>query len=430
MKLSPPRKPKKLPLVILHIGTEKTGTTAIQEFLLSNRRALLDQQLLTLEGFGRGNNREFVAYFQKSLDDWAKHKIIDSEEAKERYFSDFRSRFEKEIRIREKVNMGRVLLVTSEHFSSRLRTWEELSSIKEFLEGYFESIKIICYFRAQLEMAVSLHSTSLKGQGFGSLEIRLNQVRPENYYYNFHEIAKLWASVFGKENLHFRIFEKRRLVNQDIQHDFLAGLASLGVEVDSRQFDYGKKLANESLSTLQGNTFAAINETVPYWNSAPLTGVNIDNERLKKAILDLSSLSIGKYSAENPEEVQSRFETSNKKFLSEFLPSQSFELKSSGETIDSIPLKEVEQVTYELTKTLLSEKLHSNGPRLVDSDADYLRDIAIKVLDKQPLSESHAAKLLELALRVRPEDPLIQKQLARAKRHLNQEHNPGAEKGA
>lgn len=411
-------KTKKLPFVILHIGTEKTGTTTLQEFVDKNRQEFANQKLGTIKGFGGANNRDFVVYFQKSLDDWAKHKMISSEEEKSQYFSDFQSRFEKEIGIRQEVNSGGGVLITSEHFSSRLRKWEELNSIRQFLERYFESIKIICYFRPQEEMAISLHSTGLKGQGYGSLENRLKQVVPENYYYNFNEIAKMWASVFGKENLHLRIFERKRLVNQDIRHDFLAALESLGVEVDSRKLEFDQDPANESLSTLQGNAFAALNENVPYWNSAPFTGVNRDNQRLKKAILNIPSLRVGTYRPENPGEVQSRFAESNKKFFDEFLPGQNFEIKKPTGSIDSLQIKEVEQIVQDLTKTLISEKVNSHGPALLDSDADYLRDVAIGILDNGALSEKDAAKLLELALRVRPEGPAIQKQLARAKNKM------------
>ena len=406
--------PRKLPLVILHIGTEKTGTTTIQEFVNKNRQVLANQELGTLKGFGRPNNRDFVVYFQTNLDDWARHKMISSAEEKSQYFSDFESRFEKEIGIRQVANSG-ARLITSEHFSSRLRTLEELNSLKTFLELYFDSIKIICYLRPQEEMAVSLHSTGLKGQGHVSLENRLKQVVPQNYYYNFHEMAKMWESVFGKENLHFRIFDREKLAKQDIRHDFIEAIRTLGLDIDSSKLDFSQRPANESLTTLQGIVFSAINETVPYWNLPPLKGVNRENKRIKKAILNIPSLRVGNFRPGNPGEVQSRFTESNRRFFDEFLPGQGFEMKESKDTIDSIPLGQVEKIVQDLTKTLLSEKVNSHGPALLDSDAKYLRDIAIGILDKRALSEKDAAKLLELALRIRPEGPVIQKQLERAK---------------
>lgn len=60
--------------------------------------------------------------------------------------------------------------------------------------------------------------------------------------------------------------------------------------------------------------------------------------------------------------MQARFEESNNRFFDEFLPGQSFEKERPEATVDSIRLKEVEQMVYELTKTLLSEKVNSERP--------------------------------------------------------------------
>lgn len=409
-------KPSNLPTLIIHIGTEKTGTTSIQEFVHANRRELLRQQLQTIQGFGSRNNREFVSYFQNSLDDWARQKDIRTLEGKAKYFSNFRTRFENEILLDSSGNRSSYLLITSEHLSSRLRTSKELHSLKEFLEQYFSSIKIIAYFRPQEEMALSLYSTGLKGQVHLSLEDWLLRVRPDSLYYNFYAIAQLWASVFGKENLHLRVFDRRKLVRQDIRRDFLEALKNVGVEIHPNKLSFGSRPANESLTNLQGSVFASINETVPYWNREPLTGINRENVKLKRAAMNISELSVGRYQVKRPGEVQARFEDANKNFFDEFLPGQFFELQRPNEAEESMPLSEVEQLVRELTKTLLAQKVNTIGPALLDSDADYLRDIAVGILDKRPLSQSEAEKLLELALRVRPDGALIKKQLERAKR--------------
>lgn len=377
--------------------------------------------MVTLPNQGFASNRDFVAYFQESLDDWAKRKSIQTEKQKEQYFSNFEKSFQKEISTQKpRRKQGKGVLITSEHFSSRLKTIEELNGVKKFLLTYFESVKVICYVRPQVEMATSHHWTGLNGQGFVTLEQKLLNVVPENDYYNLYEMAKKWAYVFGRDNLQFRIYETKRLLNNDIRYDFLEALKLAGMEIDSQRFNFDYGPANESLSTLQGTVFAAVNKTVRFWNKPPLTGVNQDNLRLKKAVLAIPKLSIGKYSAENQGEVQSRFEESNKKYFDEFLPGESFELSTSKQTVDSIPFKEVEQLAHNLTKTLLSETVNSNGATLVDSDAEYLRDMAISILDKKPLSASDAHKLLELAMRVRPEGPVMQKQLARAEREIGQ----------
>lgn len=414
------RNSKKLPLVILHIGTEKTGTTSIQQFIYKNRHKLAKQDIHTLSGFGKPNNREFVAFFQKSLDDWAKAKGIKSRKEMQTYFLNFEPRFARDVRRKKKEMNSPVFIITSEHFSSRLRTMEELESVRDFLMKYFDKVRIICYFRPQVEMATSLHSTGLREQSSLSLEKRLKSVVPENYYYNFHEVAKLWSSVFGKENLRLRIFHRKKLVAEDVRHDFLYALKSTGVVIDSRKLHFNIAPANESLSPLQGGVYAAINEAIPYWRVPPFKGSSMVNLRLKRATWRIPTLATGRYLVKNATEIQSRFSSSNRKFFDEFLNGESFDLEGLKETVDSLPIKEVERLIYELTKTLLSQRVSLDNPKLFGSDADYLRDVAISVLDKKPLNESHAADLLELALRAKPEDPIIQKQLLRARTEITQ----------
>lgn len=410
--------PQKLPLAVLHIGTEKTGTTSLQDFLYSNRLELGKQGIRMLSFFGQPKNREFVAYFQKSLDDWAQGKSITTQGEKQDYFSNFETKFEKDIAIRNrKPNYQEAVLLTSEHFSSRLSTPAELESVKEFLSRYFESIKVVCYFRPQVALATSLYSTALKLDSKSTLTKWTSRVVPASFRYDFYETARMWASVFGKENLHVRIFEKKKLVGEDVRYDFLFVLKSLGVKIDHHKLSFSDHNLNESLTPLQGSVFAAINEMVPYWDLTPSkTGVNRENLRLKKEVQKIPSLAIGRYYIENSAEVQFRFRESNKLFFDEFLPGEDFEPIIQGSaTESSIPFNEVETMVYELTKKILSNKRNNNGAKLWDQDAVHLRDIAIRILDNRPLSKPEAALLLELALRVRPEGPVIIRELARAR---------------
>ena len=51
---------------IIHIGTEKTGTTTIQEFLHLNRSKLANQGVAYLQSPGLRNNRKLVTYCMKN----------------------------------------------------------------------------------------------------------------------------------------------------------------------------------------------------------------------------------------------------------------------------------------------------------------------------------------------------------------------------
>ena len=47
---------------VIHIGTEKTGTTTLQEFLHLNRANLKNQGIAYLQSPGERNNRKLATY--------------------------------------------------------------------------------------------------------------------------------------------------------------------------------------------------------------------------------------------------------------------------------------------------------------------------------------------------------------------------------
>ena len=168
---------------VLHIGTEKTATTTLQDFVYSNRKALLKFGVCLSDVLGKTNNRKLVAYFQPYLDDYYYDNMINSEEKRQLHFDGFVEAFEKEIAaLSAKAD---VLLITSEHFHSRLQTIESISRLKGFLEQFFESITVICFFREQSAVAASLYSTSIKNKNYDDIASFVKKVTPASHYYNY-----------------------------------------------------------------------------------------------------------------------------------------------------------------------------------------------------------------------------------------------------
>ena len=84
---------------ILHIGTEKTATSTIQQFLQLNRAELSGQGVSQSECLGkpcRIDDRLFSAYFSARFDDFHLQNGIRSKDDKERFFAGFWDRFEAE----------------------------------------------------------------------------------------------------------------------------------------------------------------------------------------------------------------------------------------------------------------------------------------------------------------------------------------------
>lgn len=283
------------------------------------------------------------------------------------YFKDFARKFETDINANFEPNRGEGsfsggagLVITSEHLFLRLTTQEELTALREFLTIYFEKVKIVCYFRPQEERAVSLHSTGLKMAATSELDHRLRGVNEGQYHNNYYEVAKLWSEVFGKDNMELRIFNRHQLKNQDIRFDFVDPLQSVGMLLDPSKLKYNQQQLNESLPSLLGGAFRAVNELVPYWNSPPMKGINQYNLRIKEALRKIELLHQGRFKSNTPGEVQARFGESNKKFFEEFLPGRSFQdIQVELGAPSSISVQDGERIVYEITKQLLAREFEA-----------------------------------------------------------------------
>ena len=104
---------------ILHIGTEKTATTTLQDWLYDNQAELSKGGVYLSDNLGKTNNRLFPVYFQDHLDDWAIENGIGSEGEKAQYFEGFIERLKSEIQTAKKTH--NYFVITSEHLHSRVK---------------------------------------------------------------------------------------------------------------------------------------------------------------------------------------------------------------------------------------------------------------------------------------------------------------------
>lgn len=390
---------------VLHIGTEKTGTTVLQDWLYANIGRLSDQRIYLSKLLGATNNRLFPAFFRADLDEWAREKNITTVAEKDRYFEKFLPNLAKEID-KARVNHD-VFLITSEHLHSRVTTLRDIRKIQKFLSAHFEKIQILCYFRNQADMALSSYSTELKFTSTAHLSDFLKKVTPENYYYNFLSIADNWSDVFGRKNCLFRLYDRESFVEGDIRKDFTDAVFP---GVDLEQFDFSIGRPNKSLSALQAKIFRLINEHESYWNLEN-GGVNSRNLRLKRDIGGVPSLMKGKLKSNDMALISKLFEKSNKTFLNKYLKNgQKILSHQDTEGADEqIPLTEVEGIVQDLAEFFLVRI--KNQSSMHDHDADTLRDIAIRLERFGSVALKDSAALMELAKRARPSGPLINRKL-------------------
>ncbi len=387
----------------LHIGTEKTGTTTLQEVLFQNKESLKNEGFHFLQSAGVRNNRKIPAYCMDddNYDDFFKDLRIDSLEKKNQFRAAFLSQLTKEIQGLP-VDIHSVI-ISSEHLHSRTRTIEEIRNVKALLSNFFSEIKVICYVREQAATAVSLYSTDIKCGDSPSLKEVLSDCHPNNVYYNYYEMLSNWSDVFGLENLMVQKFDRCNFRNGDLIDDFL-GLIDSTLE---KTIDKNIETQNESLTVMGQFLGRAINKALPKYGDNGLL-----NPMRGKAIQAVYQSFKGKgetISVEDYEEIYASFVASNVKLNEKFLhgaPGESCFEKRLPKVINTndatLQESEIEKLTH------VFSSFSSNSLNLPNHYADFFKDLALS-LERKDLKSAHT--LMELAHMVRPSGPFIKEKL-------------------
>jgi hypothetical protein len=207
---------------IIHIGTEKTGTTSIQEYLYQNQEQLRDAGFYFIQSAGKRNNRALPSYCMddERYDDFFWERGITSLNEKNEFKGDLLISFTEEI---NSIPKGiHTVIISSEHFHSRTISQEEVRNVYVLLSTFFSEIKIVCYIRDQVDTCTSLYSTAIKAGWAISFDDFIQGCKPENTYFNYYEMLNNWERSFGFESLDISIFDRKYFLNGDLLDDFTA----------------------------------------------------------------------------------------------------------------------------------------------------------------------------------------------------------------
>ncbi len=195
----------------IHIGTHKTGTTSLQNFLFANRKKLADAG---------------VSYPEIGIDEGAQH-VLGGNLVKGLGLSVFGHTKPKRSNIAEFPLWKELAshLVTTPMKSVLVSTEEfEWLSRPEVIRNYLFDIdvKIVIYLRRQDKYLESLYQTFVKGprhlaQPFPAW---LNKAMSVWKIHDYFSLLSRWADIFGRENLIVRIFEKE--VQSGLERGFLS----------------------------------------------------------------------------------------------------------------------------------------------------------------------------------------------------------------
>ena len=190
-------------LLYLHIGIHKTGTTALQNALRSNEKVLRNNDILFPEkGCTGKSNHSMLAWelFNKAKFNPKKGGMDDV--------------------IREIEQSGcRNTILSGEDFEF-LFDIKQVEAVFKKLQGRF-NVFIVVYLRRQDEILRSEFMQWIKTGLVDSDFFLFCQYYLHHPRFFYHNLLNRWSDVFGKEKIILRIYDKNKLRNQDIVHDFL-----------------------------------------------------------------------------------------------------------------------------------------------------------------------------------------------------------------
>lgn len=329
--------------IFLHIGTHKTGTSAIQDFLSLNRRAL---------------SRQGVLYPQKTRRDYFENKD-ETVIVPDRQFKNY----QKLVRLGRSKNKH--VTLSNEAFS----LMDDPSPIRAAL-GDVETI-IVCYLRRQDNFIQSYYNQEVKHAG-NYCEIMAYQP-PTTLDYD--EMLARWTKVFGKKNIVVRPYEKQQFKNQDLIADFLE-IIGLDLSADFKKL---KKNANPRLPT----------ETIEYMRL--LNCLIKDKKQRKKVKIRLMDYSASRFadgteaifhnhalfSPHQKREIIARYEASNQKVARDYLGREKgglfHEALPHGDNSGVPEIRLSDEMITEMTRSLCKTR--------------KIRKILTLALEKSPLEE-------------------------------------------
>lgn len=389
---------------VIHIGTEKTGTTLLQKWLYENRRRLSDEGVFLSRVCEFPNNRKLCAFFQSNFDDYYTDNGISTQSQKDQYFSGFLESFAKELQ--GSYRNHNTLILTSEHFSSRLQNRQDIARFRDFINLHFSDVKIVCYLREQSQLAVSAYSTSLRVGHSEQIESFLSRVSPKSSFYNYLSLLDNWTEAFGNDAIVPVLYDREKFVNRDIRWDFISRVLN---EEAAKKLDYSLNSSNEAISRLQGLAIRLLNWKTGRYNRDG--EVNQNRNKIVNAILANDQLKRGRFSASNASSVYESFDSQNRSMFKKYFGvEENLFAKPNSEQNDLSELGFDENELFKVLTWIVGTDSGENSKPVVSLDEktiDLFRDIALTYQNGKPVSREQALKMMKFARDGRPKGPAI-----------------------
>jgi hypothetical protein len=197
--------------LVLHIGTPKTGTKALQDALLTHPAELAD---IGVRYAPYGESDRLASTFLKRENDSTLHDFLDAEarsarrEGAETLVASAEAFYAMEHR-KLRQGMPEEKLIPAERVMIR--------RLQAGLSDAIDSVQIVCYFRRPDRYVESSYNQRVKGLNAytGTAQEFLEEIRPKLRY---HAYMECWAEVFGRDNCIARSYDA---AEADVVTDFV-----------------------------------------------------------------------------------------------------------------------------------------------------------------------------------------------------------------
>ncbi|EAH7242188.1 hypothetical protein ELL53_08130 [Campylobacter coli] len=382
----------------VHIGTEKTGTTSIQEFLYINKSIIQKQNYFFAQSIGIKNHWDlaFLGYSLNKKDSYILNNSLWNFQAIKQHKKNIFSKIKDEVKFNHKI------IFSSELLQSRLTRKREIVKLYTFLKKLgFTNIKVICYIRDANEMLRSLLSEAIKWEEIDSFELKEEKEEYKLGYkknlFHFHHICnhkqtlQWWGEVFGKENLIVRLFDKNEFYQGDLLKDFIH---SIGLEWDDEFIIPPKQ--NESLDLLGIDLLRRINKFLPLFcnNARNIFRGDLHHFAVKHFTSKDSHLKF-----QPPKEVVQSyidyFEESNEWVRKEFFPHKErlFSKKDLTDYKENYELKEMKPEYWDKIAEFIADIVSTKNQNIAD------KTIIIQNKDKVIVNQTNQINSLQTTLK-------------------------------
>jgi len=207
-------------VLYLHIGTEKTGSTALQMVSGKNRDTLMKHGILYPRTAGEINQVKLTLYAAGGPKTLNLRRLAGL--VRDDAYKKFKANFAEELRSEVSASKCSRIYLSNEHLSSRLTSAQQVERIAAVVRPLADVVKIVVYLRPQSELYLSSYSTAIKAGRTTALE---PPRYAENPRYNYVNKLALWGDVFGDDNVVVRVYDRATLIGGDLVKDFFSIMA-------------------------------------------------------------------------------------------------------------------------------------------------------------------------------------------------------------